>query len=305
MNLARDTDSAAMLARLGTIIAARTVGNEDRESGIPNLSFYRRENRTEPCACLVEPSLVLVVQGSKQMLVGDQHYPYNAEHFLLTAIDLPASSQVLEASQDTPCLGMVLRLDLSIMNELIAQGGLCPPPERPAGGQCMAQGKVTPSLLDAFCRLLALLDQPQHLAVLGPLIQREIHYRLLVSEQASRLWHILSAGSNSQRIARAIDWLKTHYTEPLTIDELASRAQMSPSSLHHHFRQLTAMSPLQYVKWLRLNEARRLMLNDGLEAATAAFRVGYESPSQFSREYGRLFGLPPKRDISQMTRQSA
>lgn len=294
----------ALLAQLVDAIARRTHGNEDRDTAIPNLGLFRREQGTEPCACMVEPSVVLVVQGAKQMLVGDQSYPYDTSHFLLNSIDLPASSQVLDASAEQPCLGLVLRLDLRIMAELIAQGSLSAPQDK-GHRHGMALGTVTPELHAAFSRLLALLDEPEHIAILSPLIQREIHYRLLLSDQASRLWQILAAGSYSQRIARAIDWLKTHYTEPLRIDELAARIQMSPSSLHHHFRQLTAMSPLQYVKWLRLNEARRLMLNERLDAATAAFRVGYESLSQFSREYGRLFGLPPKRDISQLLQTGA
>lgn len=290
------------LNQLRQIITAQTHGEEDKSTDIADLGFFRREHQSQPCCCMVEPSVVLVVQGEKQMLVGDACYPYNARHFLLNSIDLPASSQVLTASPAQPCMGLVLRLDLRIMAELIAQGGICPPAGQ-ASQPSMALGTVTPELLDAFSRLLALLDQPQHISVMAPLIKREIHYHLLMSDQASRLWQILATGSHSQRIARAIDWLKTHYTEPLRIDELAARVQMSSSSLHHHFRQLTTMSPLQYVKWLRLNEARRLMLSDKLEAATAAFRVGYESPSQFSREYLRLFGLPPKRDISQLAQQ--
>ena len=165
-------------------------------------------------------------------------------------------------------------------------------------------GSVTPVLLEAFKRMLDLLDDPGAIPVLAPLIEREIHYRLLKSDQAARLWQIASVGSQSHRVAKAIDWLKTNYTATLRIDDLASRVQMSTSSLHQHFRQLTAMSPLQYQKWLRLNEARRLMLNENLDAASAAFEVGYESPSQFSREYTRLFGTPPKRDIEGLRRKA-
>lgn len=296
--------SHSTLQQLQLCIAAHTHGEEDQNTAIAGLGFFRREQQSQPCGCMVEPSVVLVVQGEKQMLVGNACYPYNARHFLLNTIDLPASSQVLSASPAQPCMGLVLRLDLRIMAELIAQGGICPPAGQ-SSQPGMALGTVTAELLDAFNRLLQLLDRPGDMAVMAPLIKREIHYRLLMSDQASRLWQILAAGSHSQRIARAIDWLKGHYTEPLRIDELAARVQMSSSSLHHHFRQLTTMSPLQYVKWLRLNEARRLMLSERLEAATAAFRVGYESPSQFSREYLRLFGLPPKRDISQLAQLSA
>ena len=300
----RIPDSNRALLHLRQVIAAHTHGDQDYHTAISELGFFRREHISSPCNCMVEPGVVLAVQGEKQMLVGDQCYPYDAEHFLLNSVDLPASSQVLSASPTQPCLGLVLRLDLRIMAELIAQGGICPPAAQPVQPG-MALGTVTTELLEAFSRLLGLLQQPQHISVLAPLIKREIHYRLLMSDQASRLWQILATGSHSQRIARAIDWLKTHDTEPLRIDELAARVQMSSSSLHHHFRQLTSMSPLQYVKWLRLNEARRLMLSDKLEAATAAFRVGYESPSQFSREYARLFGLPPRRDVSQLAQHSS
>lgn len=293
---APDSQLAPLAEALTHIIARHTTGDEDRETAIPNLLFFRREAVTHPCACMVEPSLVLVAQGAKQMLVGDDAFPYDPEHFLINSIDLPASSQVIEASPQKPCVGLVLKLDLRIMAELIAQGGLTQPAPR-SGERGMVLGTMTPQLLEPLVRLLALLDEPASIPVLAPLIQREIHFRLLMSDQAARLWQIVSSGSQSQRIARAIDWLKTNYSAPLRIEELAARVQMSASSLHFHFRQLTAMSPLQYQKWLRLSEARRLMLNEHLDAASAAFQVGYESPSQFSREYSRLFGAPPKRDI--------
>lgn len=283
-------------ARLSALVERWTAGVEDRKTPRENLLFFRREAPTGPCSCLVEPSIVLVVQGAKQLLIGDRAYTYDRQRFLITALDLPATSQVLEASPEDPCLGLVLRLDLRVVAELIAQTGSVPPRERAAEGSA-ALGTVTASLLEPFHRLVTLLDEPQALDVIAPLIEREIHYRLLTSDMAARLWQIASAGSQSQRIARAIDWLKTHYARPLRVEDLAAQVQMSPSTLHHHFRQLTAMSPLQYQKWLRLSEARRLMLNERLDAASAAFQVGYESPSQFSREYSRLFGAPPRRDI--------
>lgn len=289
---------------LAAVIAHHTTGNEDRETAIPGLLFFRREAITRPCACMVEPSLVLVARGAKQMLVGDEAFPYDPEHFLINSIDLPASSQVIEASPEKPCVGLVFKLDLRIMAELIAQGGLTPPTPR-SGERGMVLGTMTLQLLEPLVRLLALLDEPASIPVLAPLIQREIHFRLLMSDQAARLWQIVSSGSQSQRIARAIDWLKHNYNASLRIEELAARVQMSPSSLHFHFRQLTAMSPLQYQKWLRLSEARRLMLNEHLDAASAAFQVGYESPSQFSREYSRLFGAPPKRDIEGLLQRAA
>lgn len=286
----------AIHADLADVIDQRTFGQEDCATAIASLAFFRREVLTDPCACLFEPSIVVVVQGAKQMLIGEAAYAYDTERFLLNSLDLPARSQVLDASPDKPCLGLVFKLDLSLMAELISQNRLAPPRDR-ATETSTALGTMTPALLEPFSRLLALLDEPADIAVLAPLIEREIHYRLLKSDLAARLWQMVSAGSQSQRIARAIDWLKANYAQPLRAAELATHVQMSTSSLHHYFRRFTAMSPLQYQKWLRLSEARRLMLNDNLDAASAAFHVGYESPSQFSREYSRLFGAPPKRDI--------
>ena len=289
----------ALHADLADAIGRRTVGEEDRATAIGNLALFRREALAEPCACVVEPSIVLVVQGAKQLLIGDHAYTYDTGRFVLNSLDLPAKSQVLEASADQPCLGFVFKLDLRAMAELISQTRL-PAPRQSACDASTAVGTITPALLEPFTRLFALLDEPADIAVLAPLIEREIHYRLLKSDLAARLWQIASVGSQSQRIARAVDWLKANFAQPLHTAELAAHVQMSSSSLHHYFRQLTTMSPLQYQKWLRLSEAKRLMLNDNQDAASAAFHVGYESPSQFSREYSRLFGAPPKRDIQAM-----
>lgn len=273
-----------------------TAGQADSATPMPSLNFFRREIPTPPAVCLVEPSIVLVVQGEKQMLVGDEAYPYDVNRYLITSLDLPAHSEVITASPDRPCLGLVLKLDLRTVAELIAQGGL-PLPQDHSPYKRIGIGTVTPALLDPFKRMLDLLKEPSAIPILAPLIEREIHYRLLLSDQAARLWQIASIGSQGHRVAKAIEWLKAHYTLALRIEELAAHVQMSPSSLHQHFRKLTAMSPLQYQKWLRLNEARSLMLRKEVAAAEAGFKVGYESPSQFSRDYRRLFGAPPKRDI--------
>jgi AraC-like DNA-binding protein len=302
----RQTDSTQIQdlhAAMARIIARHTEGLEDCTTPVPNLLFFRREAPTRPCACLVEPSIVLVVQGVKQMLMGEEAYAYDTGRFLITSLDLPASSQVVEANLDKPCLGMTLKLDLRTMAEMIAQGCL-PPPDNRSTDRGMGLGTMTPALLEPCKRLLDLIEEPNAIPMLAPLIQREIHYRLLLSDQATRLWQIASVGSQSHWVAKAVDWLKVNYAQPLRVEELAARARMSPSSLHHHFRQLTAMSPLQYQKWLRLNEARRLMLNENYDAANAAFHVGYESPSQFGREYNRLFGAPPKRDIDGLRRKA-
>lgn len=294
---------ATLVALAGTI-GRWTEGTEDRATPVPDLGFFRREAPTPPGICRVEPSVVVVVQGAKRMLVGDDTYAYNSERFLIASFDIPASSEVVEASPDRPCLGLLLKLDLRMMAELVAQTRLPPPKDRSVA-KGMALGTVTPSLLESFKRLTDLLDEPEAIEVLAPLVKREIHYRLLTSDQAGRLRQLASVGSQSHLVARAIEWLKTNYASPLRVEDLAERVHMSASSLHHHFRQLTAMSPLQYQKWLRLNEARRLMLNDGRDAASAAFEVGYESPSQFSREYARLFGAPPKRDVVSLRTKAA
>ncbi|WP_320202039.1 AraC family transcriptional regulator (plasmid) [Agrobacterium sp. rho-13.3] len=286
----------ALQNQLAETIEKRTAGEDDRGTAIANLTFFRREKQAGPTPCLIEPSIVFVAQGAKQLLIGEQAYTYDTERFLIASLDLPGSSQVLEGSPEKPCLGLALRLDLRVISELVAHVRLPAPRERVCDSSA-ALGTITPALMVPFARLLALLDQPDEIEVLAPLIEREIHFRLLKSDVAGRLLQIASVGSQGHRIARAIDWMKVNYARQLSIEELANYVQMSASSLHHHFRQLTAMSPLQYQKWMRLNEARRLMLNENQDAAAAAFNVGYESPSQFSREYSRLFGAPPKRDI--------
>ncbi|VFR45323.1 FIG00639224: hypothetical protein [plant metagenome] len=285
-------------------IARWTSGKADCTTRVPGLTFFRRDRPAPPAMCMVEPSIVLLVQGEKQMLVGGEAYPYNAERFLITTLDLPADSQVTAAAPEKPCLGLNLKLDLRTVAELAAQG------ELPMPGECphdrgIGLGTVTQALIDPIGRLIDLLDEPKAIPILAPMIQREIHYRLLMSDQAGRLRLIASIGSQGHRVSKAIDWLKENYASTLKVDDLAAYAQMSTSSLHQHFRQLTAMSPLQYQKWLRLNEARRLMLNDDKDAASAAFDVGYESPSQFSREYSRMFGMSPKRDITALREQAA
>jgi AraC-like DNA-binding protein len=295
-----DADAAARCRALqeamARIIGARTPLPGDYDTPIASLGFFRRESPAPPAVCMVEPSIVLVAQGAKQMWVGGEAYPYDTSRFLITSLDMPANSEVKTASPRQPCLGLMLKLDVRVLAELIAQGNLPPHRERPIGIG-VGLGEATPALLAPISRLVELLDEPEAIPVLAPMIHREIHYRLLMSDQAARLRQIASVDGQGHRIARAIDWLKLNYASPFRIDELAARVQMSAPTFHHHFRQLTAMSPLQYQKWLRLNEAKRLMLNEHFDAASAAFQVGYESPSQFSREYSRLFGAPPKRDI--------
>lgn len=286
---------------------ANTIGAHVSEPGdfstqIEGLGLFRRDQPSPPSVCMVAPSIIVVARGEKQLWVGGEGYRYDTSHFLITSLDLPANSEVLSATLQQPCLGLMFKLDLRILTELIAQNGL-PPIRDPMTDKSVGIGSVTPALLKAFERLLALLDEPEAIPVLAPLITREIHYRLLMGDQATRLRKITAVDGQGYRIAKAIDWLKVNYTSPLRVDELAARVQMSTPTFHHHFRQLATMSPLQYQKWLRLNEAKRLMLNEHLDASSAAFKVGYESPSQFSREYSRLFGAPPKKDVARLRGQ--
>ncbi len=239
---------------------------------IPGLGFYRREQPCTPVVCMVEPSIVLVAQGQKQLWVGGEGYPYDTSRFLVTSLDIPANSEVLQASPTRPCLGLTFKLDLRILAELIAQSELPPKRERSVL-KGVGIGVVTDGMLASFARLVALLDEPEAIPVLAPLIQREIHYRLLQSDQAGRLRQICSVDGQGYRIAKAIDWLKLNYDAVLRVEDLAARVQMSAATFHHHFRQLTAMSPLQYQKWLRSNEARRLMLNEHQDVSSAAFKV--------------------------------
>lgn len=266
------------------------------ETKVPGLFLSRYEDLTEPTSYLHEPSICMVAQGAKRVIIGEETLVYDAYHFLISSIDLPVIAQVIEASENKPFLGLMLKLDLKEISQLIVDCNL-PLRDVRKSERGIAVSEVSLPLLNAFQRLLDLLDEPQNIPILSPLIKREIFFRMLHGEQGPRLRQIAAAGSHSQQIARAIDWLKNNYSSPLRIDELASRIGMSTSTFHHHFRAMTTMSPLQFQKWIRLHEARQLMFTEHIDAATAAFQVGYESPSQFNREYGRLFGTSPLRDI--------
>lgn len=279
-------------------------GEPHRLAEWPALGMFRSSALSGPVCGVYEPGVALVVQGSKRVLLGSDAFVYGVHALLISSLNLPTVAQVLEASPDKPYLSLFLRLDENEIARLVLEGQV-PPPHAHTAERAMATGRVTWPLLSAFQRLVELLDEPDAIAAVAPLVQREILYRLLASDQGDRLRQIGAVGSHSHQIGRAIGWLKTHFAKPLRIDELASHVRMSPSTFHHHFRVLTAMSPLQYQKWLRLTEARRLMLAEGLDASTAAFRVGYESASQFSREYSRQFGAPPMRDIAGLRQEPA
>jgi AraC-like DNA-binding protein len=287
------------IAGLAKSIARWTDKGDQLETAIPGLALYRRDEPTQPTSGMYEPSICWAAQGAKRVVLGDDTYVYDPNHFLITSVDLPTVWQIIEASREKPCMGLRLKLDQREISQLMVDSNL-PAPRAQQSSRGMATGEVTLPLLTAFQRLIDLLGEPKDIPILAPIIQREISYRLLVSDQGVRLRQMASAGSQSHQIARAIDWLKGNFTRPLRIDDLATQVNMSTSTFHHHFRALTAMSPLQYQKRLRLDEARRLMLTERLDAASAAFQVGYESSSQFSREYNRLFGAPPLRDITNL-----
>lgn len=292
------------VAALKDSIARWTEKGELHTTAIPALSLFRRNEPTEPISGMYEPSVCLVAQGAKRVLLGDDTYVYDAHHYLITSVHLPTVVQIIDASPEKPYLGLRLKFDLREIAQMMVDSNL-PQPRAQQSSRGMATGEVTQPLLNAFLRLIDLLADEKDIPILAPVIQREIIYRLLVGDQGARLRQIASAGSQSQQIARAIEWLKSNFTEPLSIDDLAEKVSMSNSTFHHHFRSMTALSPLQYQKHLRLQEARRLMLAERMDAATAGFQVGYESPSQFSREYNRLFGAPPLRDIAKLRQMAA
>jgi AraC-like DNA-binding protein len=285
-----------MRAELARKIADRAIGEGDTLTEIPGLRLYRRSAPTACTSAAYEPSLVVFVQGQKRINVGRTINVCDGSNFLLTSVDLPVVSQVIAATQEEPILGLVLKLEMPVVREILSQQEFHLRHES-AEARGMAVGITFPELLDACLRLMNLIDSPQDIPFLSNLIQREIVFRLLRSPQGKHLRAIATLGEQSHRTAKAVEWLRTNYAKPLRVEELAALTRMGVSTLHHQFRSLTSMSPLQYQKQLRLHVARERMLNNGMDAASAAFEVGYESASQFNREYSRFFGTPPMRDI--------
>ncbi|MGJ5820243.1 AraC family transcriptional regulator N-terminal domain-containing protein [Paludibaculum fermentans] len=273
------------------------VGSQVRwATEIPGLILVRRTELTAPTCMTYEPSVAVIAQGRKRVELARTTFCYDESRFLLTSVDLPIVSQVVEASEETPFLALSLKLEMPVVREMLSRDEIPAPdlqPDQPA----MATGATTVELLGACCRLVDLLSAPEDIPFLSGLIQREIIYRILRGPEGARLRAIATLGDQSHRTAKAIAWMRANYAKPLRVEDLAQLAGMGVSTLHHHFRALTAMSPLQYQKQLRLQAARTRMLADGLDAASAAYAVGYESASQFNREYSRFFGQSPMRDI--------
>jgi AraC-like DNA-binding protein len=264
------------------------------ETALAPLQVIRLDAPSELIHTVHKPALCLIVQGQKEIGVGDECYRYDPLTYLVVSVTLPVSGRVLVASPQSPYLCLRFDFDAAELAQVIADAPLLGVPDEPQRGLFLEQVDV--ALLETMLRLVRLLDTPKDIAMLAPLALRELHYRLLRGTHGRRLYELALGDSQTRRVTQAIDWLNNHYTQPLRIEQLARVANLGSSTLHHYFKAVTAMSPLQYQKQLRLQEARRLMLGEGLDVASACYRVGYESPSQFSREYSRQFGSPPSRD---------
>ena len=268
-------------------------------TAIEGLMISRRHDSKELENCVYKPLVAVVVQGSKRSVIGSEEYRYGENHCLVIGVDIPSANHVLVASPEKPFLAVTLDLDKYLITQLAAE---IPPSSRLGNGayKGMAVAQVDPDVLNAFLRLVELLEKPEQIPVLAPIIIREIHYRLLIGPQGERLRMVNTNGTQSNQIARTITWLRDNYKEPLQVDDLARKAHMATSTFHRHFRQVTTLSPLQFQKCLRLYEAQRRMLVENEDATIAAMAVGYESPTQFNREYKRMFGEPPHRHVSSL-----
>ncbi|WP_082805367.1 AraC family transcriptional regulator [Pseudomonas sp. BMS12] len=284
---------------LARLIARMAPEDGIHESAIDELVLFRASEPSPITHTLYRPALCIMAQGQKVVRLEDESYCYDPLNYLVASVTLPVTGEVTQAANDAPYLSLRLDLDPAELGELISSAGPIAVTNR-SSGRGLHVDRMDLPLLDAVLRLLRLLETPRDIAMLAPLIRREILYRLLCSPQGQLLRDIATTDSQAHRVNRAIEWLNLNYHKPLRIEELAREANLSTSTLHHRFKALTAMSPLQYQKQLRLQEARRLMLCERLDVSSAGYKVGYESPSQFSREYSRLFGAPPVRDLARL-----
>jgi AraC-like DNA-binding protein len=298
-------DGASELALGLASRIARLIGQaETLATASPRVTLHQRRAPTADCYITYEPCVIVVAQGCKQVQFGADTLTYDSSRYLLTSVDLPTVTRVSVASEAAPCLAVTLKLDISIVREFLGREEFRARNEAP-GRPARSTGKVTAEFLGAWCRLHDLLSSPGDLPFLSGLIEREIMYRILRGPEAARLRAIATLGDQSHRTTKAIAWMKANYGRSLRIKDLADMAGMAATTFHHHFRALTAMSPLQYQKQIRLQTARARMLADDVDATTVAYEVGYESASQFNREYRRLFGHPPIRDIRNLRSPAA
>lgn len=287
-------DKAELAARI-----AQVIRDDGRVEPLKGLYFARSSAWKGPVYGVSEPSLCVIAQGSKEVFLGKNRYQYDPAHYLLTTVELPVVSQILEASNEQPYLSMRLRLDPALVGSILVEANLLSLPNQ-SEVKAIDVSLLDASLLDAVLRLVMLVESPADAHILAPLVTREIIYRLLVGAQGARLRHIAILGGDTHRIARAVALLRRDFKQPLRLERIAQELGMSISGLHHQFKAVTAMSPLQYQKRLRLQEARRLMLTEHFDAASAGSRVGYDDAAHFNREYKSLFGLPPIRDIERL-----
>ena len=292
--------TTVMRAELAAMIDRITVTDGARETAIPRLTLARASHMQHPVHAIHEPAFCVLAQGSKRVLLGDEVYIYDSSQYLVVSQNLPVSGQVIDASPEAPYLGLRLSFDVKDIAALALDLQLGETFPMRASQRGIFTGELSTTLIDPVLRLVRLLDSPEDVPALAPLITREILYRLLKSADGWRLAQMAVVDSHSQRIAQAISVLSMRFQEPLRVEDLADEVHMSVSSLHQHFKAVTAMSPLQFQKQLRLQESRRIMISEHVDAATAGHRVGYESQSQFNREYSRFFGLPPARDVKRL-----
>jgi AraC-like DNA-binding protein len=282
-------------------IARHTRDGDLKPSAVPGLSLFQRYETTGPISLVYAPSICLIARGAKSVRMGDADFCYGPSRYLLTSVTVPTVAQITKASREESYLGLRLELNVRDLARLMTDTRMPGSQETTdTHDRGIAVGALSLPLVEAFHRLIDLLDDPDDIPMLSPVIQTEIFYRLLVGDHGMRLRQIVSKGTHSQQIAMAIEWLHANYKRQLRIEELAERVNMSVSTFHHHFREMTAFTPLRFQKQLRLQEARRLMLSDHLDASSAAYEVGYESASQFGREYKALFGVTPGFDIKQL-----
>ncbi|MFP2927092.1 AraC family transcriptional regulator N-terminal domain-containing protein [Pyxidicoccus sp. 3LG] len=298
-------DAVARLLGELTVLHERALGRDGHISPLAGLHLIRATAPTKPLHTTFEPTLYVVVQGRKQVTLARERYIYDPAHYLLTSLPFPATSQLLDASRARPYLCIGISLDTALVSSVFMEAFTdadFPWSEQRATPRAVAVGSIDVGLLDAVLRLVRLVESPRDARVLAPLIHRELIYRLLVGEQGARLAALASRGGHTHRIARSIAWLREHFTQPLRVESLGRSVGMSTSGFHHHFRAVTGSTPLQFQKQLRLQRARHLMLTEELDATNAGFRVGYNDTSQFNREYRRLFGAPPLRDVTRLRR---
>ena len=292
-------ESATTVRLLANLIDQFAEGDGVHPTPVPRLYLIRSSHPTEPIHAVHQPAVCFVAQGRKQVMVGPSVYVYDCAKYLVVSVDVPIVGQILEASAGEPYLCLRLDLEPAAIGALMLEAKV-PGATGEQPGKALSLSSITPELLDSAIRLVRLLEKPRDIPILAPLVEREILYRLLMDDRTSKLRQIALGESKLQQVNRAIAWIKMNFREPFSIHAVAAEARMSPSTLHAHFKVVTSMSPLQYQKQLRLQEARRLILSQSLDAATAGHSVGYESPSQFSREYKRIFGAPPARDIARL-----